>query len=101
MKDSTTPVADGNFFIVRTDRAGVFFAQLGKREGSECELLNARRIYRWVGANTLSQVAMDGVGSSSQLTITVPSMTVLGVIELIPCSEKSAKSLSALPEWKQ
>lgn len=34
-------------FIIRTDRAGVFYAEIVERRGSEADLANARRIWRW------------------------------------------------------
>jgi hypothetical protein len=87
-------------FIVRTDRAGVFFCEITERRGSEADIANARRIYYWRGAATCSQIAVDGVLPQSQLTLAVPTMTVLGVIEIIPCSEKAAKILNEIPVWK-
>jgi hypothetical protein len=87
-------------YIVRTDRAGVFFTEIESRNGSEVELRNARRIYYWKGANTCSQIAVDGVANDSQLTVSVPSMTVLGVIEVIPCSDKATACMDAIPEWR-
>lgn len=87
-------------YIVRCDRAGVFYANVTKREGPEAELADARRIYSWQGAATLSQLANEGCGADSKLTVTVPSMTVLGVIELIPCSEKAVAVLDGIKEWR-
>lgn len=37
-------------FIVRTDRAGVFFCEIESRNGSEANLKNARRLWYWNGA---------------------------------------------------
>lgn len=87
-------------FIIRTDRAGVFFAEIVNRTGSEATLKDARRIYYWRGAATCSQIAVDGVSDQSQLTLAVPEMTVLGVIEIIPCSDKARAILEAVPVWK-
>ena len=47
--------------IIRTYSAGVFAGYLVRREGMEVELKNARRLWRWSGAATLSQLAMEGV----------------------------------------
>ena len=87
-------------YIIRCDRAGVFYANVTSREGSEAVLANARRIYSWRGAATLSQLANEGCSPTSQLTVPVDSMTVLGVIELIPCSEKAVKVLDGIAEWR-
>jgi len=87
-------------YIIRTDRAGVFYAEITDRRGSEADLKDARRIYFWRGAATLSQVAIDGISPESQVTMAVPTMTVLGVIEVIPCSEKATKNLDEQKVWK-
>ena len=89
-------------YIVRCDRAGVFFAEIAERRGSEADLVNARRLWHWEGAASLSQLAMEGVKKprSCMFTVTVPSMTVIGVIELIPCSESAVASISEVSEWK-
>ena len=43
--------------LVRTYSAGVHFGELVKREGQDIELRNARHIWAWKGANTLSDIA--------------------------------------------
>ena len=89
-------------FIVRTDRAGVFFCEIESRNGSEAELRNARRLWFWKGAASLSQLATEGVTKPREckFTVTVDSCTVLGVIEIIPCTEKAIQSINNVPVWK-
>lgn len=93
---------ENRYYIVRCDRAGVFFAHIKERRGSEVDLTEARRLWYWAGAASLSQVALDGVKNPSQcnFTVTVPEMTVLGVIEIIPCTDAAVRSIKAVPEWK-
>lgn len=90
------------YYIIRADRAGVFFGQIESRNGDEVTMKNVRRIWRWEGANTLSQLAVDGtqVPDACKFSVVVESMTILGVIEIIPCTEKAAKSISEVPEWR-
>ncbi len=88
-------------YIIRCDRAGVFYAEIAERRGDEADLVKARRIWSWRGAASLSQVAMEGVGSGSNITMSVPEMTVLQVIEIIPCSDKAVANLDGQKEWKQ
>jgi hypothetical protein len=45
--------------IVRTYTAGVFMGDLESRTGQEVVLTNARRIWYWSGAASLSQLAME------------------------------------------
>lgn len=93
---------DNQKFIVRTDRAGVFFCEIKERRGSEADLINARRLWYWSGAASLSQLATEGVTKpgNCKFTVTVDSCTVLGVIEIIPCTEKAVESINNVPVWK-
>lgn len=90
-------------YIIRCDRAGVFYAEIAERRGSEADLVNARRLWYWDGAASLSQLATDGVKrpKNCKFSVAVPSMTVLGVIEIIPCTEAACKSIDEVPEWKR
>ncbi len=94
-----------NYVIIRSDRAGVFFGKLVAKEplGDKMvvELSDCRRLWRWTGCS-LSQVAIDGVidASGCKFTVTVPKITVMGVIEIIPCTEKAINKIKSVPEWK-
>lgn len=90
------------YYIVRADRAGVFAGNIKEREGFEVTMTNVRRLWYREGAASLSQMAVDGVSrpSKCKFTVTVPEMIILGVIEIIPCSEKAEESIKAVKEWK-
>lgn len=91
----------GQKVIIRADRAGVFYGTLAAKDGSEVELTNCRRIWYWNGANSLSQLAAEGVNrSGNKFSMTVDNIQVLGVIEIIPCTEKAIKSIESVPVWK-
>ena len=47
--------------IVRTYSAGVFAGEFVSRKGREVVLKNARRLWYWSGAASLSEMAMSGV----------------------------------------
>jgi len=90
-------------YIIRCDRAGVFYGQIAERRGSEADLVNVRRIHGWDGACSLSQIATEGVkttGGNNRWSVVVPSMTVLGVIEIIPVLDQADAILSEMPVWK-
>lgn len=89
--------------IIRADRAGVFFGTLKEKNGNEVTLTDVRRIWYWDGAASLSQLAVDGTTrpTGCKFTVTVPEMTVLGVIEIIPCSDKAIKSIEGVAEWRR
>ena len=88
--------------IVRADRAGVFFGNIKERIGSEVTMTNVRRLWFWSGAASLSQLSINGVtnGHDCKFTIVVPEITILGVIEIIPCSDEAIKSINSVKEWK-
>ena len=93
---------DGKKCIVRCDRAGVFFAEVESLEGDRAELKNSRRLWYWDGAASLSQMAVSGVTAPGRckFTVTVAEMTVLGVIEVIPCTDEAAACIEGVPAWK-
>ena len=92
----------GKKVIVRCNRAGVFFGTLKEYDNAcrEAVLGDVRRVHYWTDAASLSQMAMDGVGINSRLTMVVPEMVVMEVIEITPCSDKAIKNLEGQKIWK-
>ena len=90
------------YCIIRAKDAGVFAGYIKARNGDVVTMTEVRRLWRWAGACSLSQLAVDGTRKPDKcmFTITVPKMTVLGVIEIIPCSEAAEKSIRGVSEWK-
>lgn len=90
------------FYIIRAAEAGVFFGRIKERNGNEITLTECRRIWYWKGAASISQLAVEGVSDPrlSKFTVTVPEMTVLGVIEIIPCTDKAVASIQGVPVWR-
>lgn len=89
-------------FIVRSEKAGVFFGEIKERNGDEVTMTNVRRIWYWSGAASLSQLAVDGVSKPEdcKFTVYVKEMIILGAIEIIPCTEKAIKSIEGVEVWK-
>ena len=58
-KKANTPISGRS--IVRCRNAGVHVGTVKVREDGRLVLNNANRIWRWRGANTLSEVALHGV----------------------------------------
>lgn len=90
------------YYIIRADRAGVFAGNIKSREGSEVTLTNCRRLWYWAGAASLSQLALEGVKdpSNCKFTVTVPEITILGVIEIIPCTAEAERNIKDVPVWR-
>ena len=92
----------GKKVIIRGDSSGVEFGELVEQNGSIVTLKNARRLWYWAGAASLSQLAMDGTKrpQDCKFTVTVSSITILDAVEIIPCTDKAIKSIEEVDEWK-
>ena len=92
-----------NYVIIRTQNAGVHAGNLISKEGNEVKLANARRIWYWSGAASLSQLAVDGTSKPKECKFPceVPVITLIQVIEIIPCTKKAIKSINGVKVWKQ
>lgn len=93
---------NNQFYIIRAAEAGVFFGHIKGRNGNEITLTECRRIWYWNGAASISQLAVDGVTNPRlcKFTVTVPEITILGVIEIIPCTDKAVASIQGVYEWR-
>lgn len=95
-----------NVVLVRTLSAGVFYGeQISGQEKLEkgiIELSNARRVWYWAGAASLSQLAIEGTSKPSEckFPLAVPSIILLGVLEVIPCTKAAVESLNSVKVWK-
>ena len=90
------------YVIVRSESAGVFAGYLEQRDGGEAILREARRIWYWAGAASLSQLASSGTSKPEECKFpcAVRSITVMGVIEVIPCTEQARTSIAAVTVWQ-
>ncbi len=102
-KDSFRPVELSKVVLIRTYSAGVHFGEIkNSLNGQEITLMNARRLWQWAGACSLSQVAVDGVDlENSGISVPVPFITLTNVIEVIPMSIKAAKQMMEAESWKK
>ena len=93
---------NGDYVIVRTLSAGVFAGELKSREGQEVVLTNARRLWFWAGAASLSQLAVAGTTKPKdcKFPVAVPEVTLLQAIEMIPCSAEARSSIEQVPVWE-
>ena len=96
----------GKKVIIRADRAGVFYGVLN--EVQECgdkyavELTQCRRLWYWSGAASLSQMANEGVTKpeNCNFTLTLDSLIVNGVIEILPTTAAAQSSIEGVKVWK-
>lgn len=93
---------ENNYVIIRSKSAGVFAGRLTQENGQTVKLLNARRLWYWDGASTLSQLAMEGVSKpeNCKFPCEVLEIKIFEVIEIIYATEKARKSIEEVPIWK-
>ena len=91
------------YYIVRTDRAGVFFGKIKERTHDEVTMTDVRKLWYWDGACAVEQLAIDGTANARgcKFTVIIPEMIIANPIQIIACTEKAVKSLSGVAEWKK
>lgn len=89
------------YVCIRTYSAGVHCGYLKERNGKEVELVNARRIWKWSGAFTLSELSTNGVEKPDEckFSCTVPHIYLTEAIEIIPMTDKAEKSIKAVKNY--
>ena len=90
------------YFIVRCNGAGVFAGNIKEKSGNEVTMTNARRLWYWEGAASLSQLAVEGTKKPNNCKFPTPVQEVilLDVIEIIRCTDQAEASIKAVKEWK-
>ena len=91
----------GKYVIVRTYSAGVFAGNLESRKGKEVVLLNARRLWSWQGAASLSELAMRGTSKPMQCKFPceVSRVELTEAIEILDVSKAAEASIKAVLVW--
>ena len=90
------------YVIVRTYSAGVFAGYLERHEGKEVTLSDARRLWYWVGAASLSELAVAGTSQPKKCKFPVPvaQIVLTEAIEIIDATPEAQASIAAVPIWK-
>lgn len=93
----------GKYVIVRTYSAGVFAGELESRTGQEVVLRNARRLWYWSGAASLSQLATDGTKdpSNCKFPCSVDRVELLQAIEILDVTDPAKKSIQSVKVWEK
>lgn len=90
-----------DYKIVRTYSAGVFFGKIESRNGKEVVMTDARRLWYWSGAASLSQLAMEGVKNPTECKFpcAVDRVELLQAIEILDVTEVAKQSIDGVPVW--
>lgn len=87
--------------IVRSHEAGVFFGILIAKKGTEITLKNARKFFRFSGANTVEDIATKGAlnVNDCKLTISVSEIVISNFVQILPCTKKAIDQIKKIPIW--
>lgn len=93
------------YVILRCSGAGIHAGELAERgspSGGMYVLRNARRIWRFNGAQTLSEVAVYGLSSESRIAPIVEKQEIRfdDCHEIIHCQPAGRAAIEAAKEWR-
>jgi len=93
----------GKKAIIRARDAGVHYGTVEAVEGRAVVLTDSRRIWRWRGANTLSDLSITGPAKSgddyTRIAPAVDRIVVLDACEIIPTTEAAATRFAEVSPW--
>jgi hypothetical protein len=94
------------YVIVRTYSAGVFAGFLDEAsrsaDGKRGIVLNARRIWYWEGAASLSQLAQEGTSlpDKCKFPCEVDKIELTEIIEVLDITPKARQSIASVKVWQ-
>lgn len=91
------------YVILRGYRSGVHAGYLVERNhDGHFVLRDARRIWQWKGAQTLSEVAVYGLSSESRISPPVARQEIQreDVSEIIHCQDQGRIAIQGAKEWR-
>lgn len=90
------------YVIVRTYSAGVFAGILESKKGKEVVMRDARRLWYWKGAASLSQLAVDGVTCplECKFPAAVDRIDLTEAIEILSVTPKAKASIESVKVWQ-
>ena len=93
----------GKYVIIRADRAGVFAGVLAEKNGDAVVLTDCRLLWQWDGGASISQLALSGPSKpqNCKFTVTLDKICILGVIEVIPCTELAERVIKEVAVWQR
>lgn len=101
-KKKTTKKTKLPYVIIRATQAGVHAGELVSERGQRIELRNARRIWFWRGAASLSELAVYGANNPAECRFgaAVAKQVVLDACEIIHCQPAGEKMIRECAEWR-
>lgn len=105
MNESTiiAAAAVGKYCVIRGRGFGVFAGTVEAVDNTCALVKNARRLWYWDGAASISQIAMEGVTApqNCKFSMAVDSIVLRDYIEIIPTTEQAQQCIEEVKVWKQ
>ncbi len=91
------------YCCVRTRNAGVFLGYIDPKsiDGTVGIVRNARRVWVWAGAASLSELAQRGTSKpeSCKWPMPVSEVYLTQIVEVIPCTQAAKKTHDEVKTW--
>src|SRR3990167_1157483 len=102
-KEKAKEMKGMKYVIIRTYSAGVFAGYLESQKLQEVVLREARRIWYWAGAASLSQLSVEGTSKPDEckFPVAVDTVKLLDAIEILDCTKKAQESINSVANWAQ
>lgn len=98
-------IEPGAYVIVRSKDAGVFAGCLTSKIGTRDVVIlsDARRIWYWAGAASISELASRGTSKPEgcKFPAAVSEVVLYGVIEIIATTREAEQSIRSVPVWTE
>ena len=91
-------------YVVRAKGSGVWAGEISERNSeTSVTMKNARRLWYWSGASSLSEVAQSGVQNPSncKFPVKVDEVYVTNVLEIIKMTEDAWENIERVEVWTQ
>lgn len=87
--------------IVRTYSAGVFYGKLVAKNGKQCLLHNARVLWEWDGAFTISELSTVGTTKpqNCKFSTATAEVTLEEVIQINKLSDEALKTFEQVKDY--
>ena len=96
---ATEHPAVGRYCVVRTHNAGVHVGTVQSVDVRNVALTEARRIWYWKGAFTLSEISQFGIDpKNSRVAVAVPEIFLTEAIEIIPATDAARATIEECHE---
>ena len=91
-----------DYCIIRTYSAGVHAGYVESRNGKEVVLRNSRRLWKWAGAFSLSELSKNGTAKPNECKFAtrVDRLILTEAIEVIFCTEKAKASIEGVGDFQ-